>query len=105
MKYTHNENTYFNGGKSSPRPWLTSVFDDPIHIMGEFFRNELELYDADNGGDDEYIFAFDNGDFYKLTHDWWITYNPEWEIHNTYFYEKIDITKVPSWMQKYRDWI
>ena len=107
MQYTHSHNTTYRMGIAGPIPknWLLSQSNDPEDIMVEYYRNEMYLYDTDNGGDDEYIFAFDNGEFYRFVHEWWVSYDPDWELHNEYYYTKIDISEVPHWMHKQRDWI
>lgn len=106
MYYTHSNNNIYRANIGYvPKSWLSSTAKDPMEVMHNYYREHLYVYDADNGGDEEVIFVFENGQFFRLTHEYWITYDPEWEIHNCYYIDVASADKVPDWMKTRRDWI
>jgi len=51
------------------------------------------VWDSDNSGDNTAFWVVIDGDkviYYRVKHEWWIEYNPEWEIHNQFEIAVID---------------
>ena len=94
MRYWH---TYLD-----KKTWLKSDLK-PTEIMKKYHMEECYVNDADSCGSGEVCFIFDNGKAFKLSYDWYITYNPEWDIHNDFEIEEIDPASF-TW-PKDKDWL
>lgn len=86
--------------------WIETDEVDPKKVIEDYYRKECYVWDADICGDDEVEFAFEcdgKVKYYKLYHEWWIEYNPDWDIINTH-----TITKINKPTYKFpgnRDWL
>lgn len=96
MKYWHTD-------LNRNRGWLETNETDPIKIIERHHRNNCIVHDADNCGDEEVFFIFDNNIAYRLYYSWWIDHNPEWEMQNDYYIKEVplDHFKYPA----NRDWL
>lgn len=74
----------------------------------EYSHREFYVGDADNCGDEtiEFVVRQDGkpDTFYSVYHNWWITYDPEWEIHNEIEIETINSVRF-KYPTKDRDWL
>ena len=100
MRYYVSDWTTYEGKAS--RNWEETNKTE-AQILDEI-RKDCWVYDADTCGDDTLYVAFSSGKYYKIYHDWYITYDPEWEIHNS-----VEITEVRKEETKDivsdRDWL
>jgi len=83
--------------------WLETDETDPLKIIKRYYNAECIVHDADVCGDEEIFFIFDTNIAYCLSYNWWIEYDPEWEIFNEHY-----IKEVPLLAFKYpenRDWL
>ena len=86
--------------------WIETDETNPEKVIEDFYNKECYIYDADVCGDDEIEFAFEingNVEYYKLRYDWWIEFNPEWDMVNTHYIEKIEEPKYK--FPGNRDWL
>lgn len=86
MKYYHSD-VYKN------RNWLDSDESNPEKIIKDFYYEKCYVHDADICGDDIVEFAFEiKGKiiYYRMSYDWYIDYDPEWDIHNNFDIKKIN---------------
>jgi hypothetical protein len=88
----------------SPRKWRDTGPDHEKSIR-EYVYEEMWAHDADGDGEDVVYFAFSSGTAYEVTHHWYITYEPEWKIHNDVVIEPMDINRMPDGFRTERDWI
>lgn len=106
MKYTTSYNVRYRPGiGEAPKPWIETDLTDHEKVMGKYHRDELYTYDADTCDNGDVFFVFDDGKAFKMEWSYWMDYDPEWEIHNEWHSEEIDITDTPLWMHKERDWL
>jgi len=86
--------------------WIETDEIDPVKVIEDFYRKKCYVHDADICGDDTIEFAFEiegKIEYYKLYYDWYIDYNPVWEIINSH-----EITKIEKPTYKFpgnRDWL
>jgi hypothetical protein len=81
---------------TSPANWRETALTDEKAIIEQYFDDELRFYDADNGGEDTYYFAFSNGKFFRLDHDWSIyNHDPEWKIEHTTVITEVLYADIP----------
>lgn len=75
----------------------------------KWMQDEMYVWDADFCGSDTEYFAVSDGSvtkYYKAKVEWWIDYNPEWEIHNVF--ELVEITRDEAKTHEvvdHRDWM
>ena len=78
----------------------------PDQIL-DYVREEYWVYDADVCGDDTFQFVVrEHGaeTYWEVEHAWWITYDPEWELHNEFDLKQIDSVQF-EYPTKNRDWL
>lgn len=100
---------YYHSDIYNSRNWLdTNEFPalDPITIITDYYHKHCYTNDADvcGGADVQFAFEMPNGiEYYSLTHEWVIEFEPEWNIYNSYEIKKLDSPtfNFPS----NRDWI
>ena len=78
---------------------------DEIHFIKYYYNEQLYVYDVDSGGDNTVYFAFDTDKCYRLEYEWWITRDPEWEIHNYYTFKEITWDECREHVSSNRDWL
>lgn len=84
--------------------WKESALDDPVSIM-ETYEENVFIYDADYCGEEKFFFAFGNGEYWKMTHSWWIETDPDWYVGNEFGYEKVSKSEANDKIISDRDWI
>lgn len=87
--------------KGNLRPWVDYGLDEEASIL-KYFYDIVKIYDADECGDEEYDFVFENGTAWKLYYSWYITYDPDWKLMDEYHIEAINLEEAKC-MKKYRD--
>jgi hypothetical protein len=99
--YSHSENKF--------KRWIhTNGNKSPQRIMERFCQDELTIYDADVCGEDVYSFAFLDEkikqlSYYDITHEWYVNYDPDFEVVNDFIYERVDKPTIP--ITSNRDWL
>lgn len=102
-----------------PLSWKMTHSDAPYqtHVIrgksletaiSNWFRNVMRVYDADHDGSDHYDVKitdeFGELHCFRVTHSWWIEYDPEWSIHNSVEVERADPAEV-NVPHPGRDWL
>ncbi len=103
MKYRFWSSNFY----SKERNWKDAEFKNHLALLKDYVYKEIWVWDADICGDDTYHFAISDGtgtSYYMLEHSWWMTYDPEWEIHNTYTVDPIEKEEMPDFPGD-RDWL
>jgi hypothetical protein len=97
MRYTHS--------KSYKKQWYDTdkSHEEVIRLVWE----ERLPGDFDGCGEEQVFFAFSDGHYFRLDHEWYSTHEEEdgWTPH--YIHEIVEVTRtdVPLWMRSERDWI
>jgi hypothetical protein len=98
---------YFYSKMKYTDPWKEIRSHDVEEFIHNYIRDKYHVHDADNCGDHEYEFVImKDGEtkLYILMHSWWITYDPEWEMHNEYTLEEVKEVKM-KYPSPNRDWL
>lgn len=96
---------------SVPKNWVDSIFHDEKDIILDYLNNEIRVFDADTCGEKIIYFVFENNKVYKLYYDWYIKYEPEWDLIESFDIEEIkDKNKIEQLFKenklvKNRDWL
>jgi hypothetical protein len=79
-----------------PANWLETTLTDEKAIVEKYYKDHLEVHDADQCGSGTYFFAFSTGKFFKLYHSWYIETEPEWNIVSEIDIEEVAYGDIPE---------
>lgn len=103
MRFTFSEN--YTQDKM-PKPWVDYGSDfDELKTINKFFYDYVKVYDADNAGDEFVDFVFDNGKAFRLEYEWYIEYNPDWNLVDRMNIREIRLTEANVPSKKFHDFI
>lgn len=114
MKFTTTYNTgYRTGIGPVPKSWIDYNLDHD-KSMNQYFRNKIQIYDADTCGNQTHDFVFEDGKAFRLEYSWYLNQYREvnedgdelpWVIDEYEIEEiSIDDAKVPE-KKIGRDWL
>jgi len=75
----------WTSGSGTPSKWKAVDASSFTDVINRYYSDEIRVYDADNGGEDVYYFGVTDGvttKYYRLAHDWYIDWDPDWNIYN-----------------------
>jgi hypothetical protein len=72
MKFTTSMNiTYRYNVGQMPKPWIDYDLDH-LSSIEKYFEKNIEVYDADNAGDETCDFVFSDGKAFRLEYSWYL---------------------------------
>lgn len=103
------EYEYFDCRKPYTSAWDKAEIDNFEEYFESLIREKEYYCDADVCGIRNFYFVVktETGNkFYKVSHSWYIDYDPEWEIFNEYETEELtELPKHVKYPNKTRDWL